>query len=100
MTARYTQEEWLSIIGGAEKNLPLTRTVYKAAKLGTEAFPKCIDHTLLKLDATKEQIEVLCEEAMKYNFKVSLELPSHSLLYWQLNVLFVYQRERCTASLA
>lgn len=80
MTARCTQDEWLSIISEAEKNLPLTRNVYKAAKPGTEAFSKSIDHTLLKLDATKEQIEALCEEAMKYNFKVSLELLSHSLL--------------------
>ncbi|KON70116.1 deoxyribose-phosphate aldolase [Peribacillus butanolivorans] len=27
-----------------------------------------IDHTLLKADATKEQIRVLCEEAREYNF--------------------------------
>ncbi|MET1179854.1 deoxyribose-phosphate aldolase [Peribacillus simplex] len=27
-----------------------------------------IDHTLLKADATKEQIKVLCEEAKEYNF--------------------------------
>ncbi|MFE4705961.1 deoxyribose-phosphate aldolase [Peribacillus simplex] len=27
-----------------------------------------IDHTLLKADATKEQIKVLCEEAREYNF--------------------------------
>lgn len=29
---------------------------------------KLIDHTLLKADATKEQIEKLCEEAKKYQF--------------------------------
>ena len=27
-----------------------------------------IDHTLLKADATKEQIKVLCEEAKEYHF--------------------------------
>ncbi len=29
---------------------------------------KYIDHTLLKADATKEQIEKLCKEAIEYNF--------------------------------
>ncbi|MDF9823845.1 deoxyribose-phosphate aldolase [Breznakia sp. PF5-3] len=29
---------------------------------------KLIDHTLLKADATQEQIQVLCEEAKKYDF--------------------------------
>lgn len=80
MGTRFTQDEWLSIIGEVEKNPPLSKIVYKAPKLGTEAFTKCIDHTLLKLDATKEQIDVLCEEAIKFNFKVSLALPIHSSL--------------------
>jgi len=31
-----------------------------------------IDHTLLKPDATPAQITVLCEEAKKHGFKVSL----------------------------
>ena len=30
---------------------------------------KYIDHTLLKMDATKEQIKTLCEEAIQYDFK-------------------------------
>ena len=34
-----------------------------------------IDHTLLKLDATKEQIDKLCEEARKHDFKVDLLHP-------------------------
>ncbi len=29
---------------------------------------KMIDHTLLKADATKEQVKTLCEEAKQYNF--------------------------------
>ncbi|WP_338969158.1 deoxyribose-phosphate aldolase [Spiroplasma endosymbiont of Labia minor] len=29
---------------------------------------KYIDHTLLKADATREQIKILCEEAIKYDF--------------------------------
>ena len=34
----------------------------------TENIAALIDHTLLKQDATKEQIEKLCEEAKKYTF--------------------------------
>ena len=29
---------------------------------------KYIDHTLLKADATQDKIQVLCEEAKKYDF--------------------------------
>lgn len=39
--------------------------------MGSEDFAKAIDHTLLKLDATAEQIDGLCEEARRFNFKVS-----------------------------
>ena len=35
-------------------------------------FCQSIDHTLLKPDATLEQIDKLCEEAVKYGFRVSL----------------------------
>lgn len=34
----------------------------------TENIAKMIDHTLLKPEATKQQIEALCEEAREYNF--------------------------------
>lgn len=34
----------------------------------TQNVAGLIDHTLLKADATKEQIKVLCEEAREYNF--------------------------------
>ena len=30
---------------------------------------KYIDHTLLKMDATKDDIKKLCEEAIQYDFK-------------------------------
>ncbi len=38
---------------------------------------KYIDHTLLKPDATKDQIKKLCEEAIKYNFKSVCVNPTH-----------------------
>lgn len=33
-----------------------------------KAFAKMFDHTLLKADATKEQVTVICNEALKYGF--------------------------------
>ncbi len=36
-----------------------------------------IDHTLLKPEATKEQIKKLCNEAIKYNFKSVCVNPTH-----------------------
>jgi len=71
MTNENTNEEWLKVIEKAEKGVPTNSTGYKAPRLGTPGFAKCIDHTLLKLDATKHQIEELCEQAREYNFKVS-----------------------------
>ena len=70
MTTRYTDEEWLDPINQAEKDLPNTPVIFKAPDVGTEAFAKTIDHTLLKLDATKEQIDAICEEATRFDFKV------------------------------
>lgn len=36
----------------------------------SEDLAKYIDHTLLKFDATDEQIDRLCEEAKQFGFKV------------------------------
>ncbi len=71
MTNENSNEEWLKVIEKAENGVPTTFSKYKAPGLGTPEFAKFIDHTLLKLDATKQQIEELCEQARKYNFKVS-----------------------------
>lgn len=79
MTTRYTQDEWLAIIDQAQKSVPSSRVEYKAPNIGTKEFAKTIDHTLLKLDATKEQIDKLCEEARKHDFKVNLtHMSAHS----------------------
>lgn len=77
MTTRYTQDEWLDIIDRAQKSMPDTTIhQYKAPNIGTKEFAKTIDHTLLKLDATREQIDKLCEEAKFHDFKVRLSKPS------------------------
>ncbi|MCJ1319058.1 hypothetical protein MMC15_004391 [Xylographa vitiligo] len=64
-----THEEWVKVIDEIVCNLPQAYPTYQAPKPGTVEFAKYIDHTLLKLDATEEQIDQLCEEAKKYNFK-------------------------------
>jgi len=81
MTNESTNEEWSNVIEKAEKAVPSSFPQYKAPGLGTPGFAKSIDHTLLKLDATKHQIEELCEEAREHNFKVSRShlLPSSIL---------------------
>lgn len=70
MTTRYTDDEWETIIDQAERNLPSTPVEYKAPNLGSEEFAKTIDHTILKLDATKVQVDAICEEARRFHFKV------------------------------
>lgn len=74
MTTRYTQAEWGTIINEAEKDIPSSFPEYKAPILGTPDFASCIDHTLLKLDANKDQIDELCEEARRHQFRVRTQI--------------------------
>ena len=74
MTTRYTQDEWLQVIKDAEQALPVTNVQYKAPLLGSEDFSRRIDHTLLKPEATKEQIDQICQEAIRDSFYVSRTL--------------------------
>ena len=69
MATRYTQDEWLAVFDQAERDLssPLE---YTAPSVETAAFAKTIDHTLLKIEATGEQVDALCEEAKRHDFKV------------------------------
>ena len=70
MTTPYTQQEWCDILKPALQDLPNVPLSYDPPRLGTIEFAQCIDHTLLKLDATEEQIDQLCEEARINKFKV------------------------------
>ena len=70
---RYTQDEWLAIFDQAVHHLSInTRIGYDTPRIGTTAFAETIDHTLLKVEATGEQVDVLCGEARRYGFKVGL----------------------------
>ncbi|KAL9044207.1 MAG: hypothetical protein Q9214_002639 [Letrouitia sp. 1 TL-2023] len=70
MTNRYTQSEWRAIIDQAERDHSNSIVQYKTPTIGSFDFAKCIDHTLLKLEATRDQIDQLCEEAVRHDFKV------------------------------
>ena len=92
MTTRYTDDEWETIIDKAEENLPKTPVEYKAPNVGSEEFAKTIDHTILKLDATKEQVDAICEEARRFQFKVhrlyqsrTLQTNSFSCYFYELS---------------
>lgn len=87
MTTRYTDDEWETIINQAERNLPSTPVEYKAPNLGSEEFAKTIDHTILKLDATKEQVDAICEEARRFHFKV--HCLCHARILQTQNVLLL-----------
>ena len=76
ITSRYSQDEWLAMFDQTEQNLSNSPIHYKAPNVETEAFAKTIDHTLLKLEATGEQVDILCEEARRHNFKVCNALQS------------------------
>jgi len=70
MTTRYTQDEWIAIFDEAEQTLPGRFPEYKVPAVGSAAFANTIDHTILKLGATQEDIDRLCVEARKHLFKV------------------------------
>ena len=82
MTASYTQAEWCAVIDEAEKDISGSFPEYKAPIPGSPGFAMCIDHTLLKLDATKDQIDELCEEARRLDFLVRLLFPQKDALLY------------------
>lgn len=72
-TTRYTDAEWTSIIAStvsAVKNSE--RPTYPLPA----SIPGTIDHTLLKLDATPEQIDNLCAEARVHGFATVCVRPN------------------------
>ena len=46
-------------------------------------YNKYIDNTLLKADATSEQIKALCEESKKYDFKSVCVMKFEHPEFWQ-----------------
>ena len=64
-----SQQDLQTAIARASKQLQDNDRVYEVPDAGSGGLAQAIDHTLLKLDANEAQIDSLCEEAKKYNFK-------------------------------
>jgi deoxyribose-phosphate aldolase len=64
------QASWQSLVNhGADRIGHLGESPFQPHLLhGDDALARKIDHTLLKPDATKEEIQRVCEEARKYGF--------------------------------
>ena len=81
---QHTQGDWEAIFEffSVKENLRHFRIPRLSFHLDTmHELPESIDHTLLKVDADRTQIDRLCEEARKYNFKVGhITLSSKSYL--------------------
>lgn len=80
MTTRYTNAEWDTIIRETEGEVlyrvasKQTASGARCPPIGSEAFTKTIDHTLLKLEAKPSQFDDLCAEARVDRFAVCLSL--------------------------
>ncbi|KAK6502291.1 hypothetical protein TWF506_002874 [Arthrobotrys conoides] len=64
----------------AETSEEYTPDVVDDLTKATEKLAQTIDHTLLKPEATEDQIKALCEEAIEYGFKSCCINPSHARL--------------------
>lgn len=71
MPTRYTNGEWATLIAQIEKDVVVKKQLYPCPDVGSLAFTKTIDHTLLKLDTKAVQIDALCSEARVDQFAVS-----------------------------
>jgi deoxyribose-phosphate aldolase len=72
-TTRYTDPEWTNIIASTVSAVKSSeRPKYPLPK----SIPGTIDHTLLKLDATPEQIDNLCAEARVHGFATVCVRPN------------------------
>lgn len=73
MASLFTDSEWevkiADTIKAVQSQAVLSQN-YTYPALGSQDFARCMDHTLLKTDATPAQIDTLCDEAREYCFKV------------------------------
>jgi deoxyribose-phosphate aldolase len=66
----YSDADWAKLFSEIESSLVVTDQPHPVADPGSPEFAKYIDHTLLKLDATEEQINQICDQAKAENFAV------------------------------
>lgn len=67
----YTNEEWAVLIKAKIKEIEALTPTVSVITPFKDDLARTIDHTLLKPDATPSQIDELCDQAIRYNFKVS-----------------------------
>ena len=70
MTLRYTNAEWEEFVQQTADGLDVSQDPYPCPDVGSQAFMKTMDHTLLKLDARASQFDDLCAEARVNLFAV------------------------------
>lgn len=73
MPLRYTNEEWEKFVQETEDDLVVSKEAYPCPEIGSKAFMKTMDHTLLKLDARPNQFDELCAEARVDSFAVCIQ---------------------------
>lgn len=74
MVSRYTNAEWAAIVDQTDREVKVSQQPYVCPDVGSPAFAKTIDHTLLKLDVRAVQFDELCAEARVDGFAVG-DLP-------------------------
>jgi deoxyribose-phosphate aldolase len=72
-----SDQDWAGVVKKVLQELDKPREAahpsnQSSVKTNSKTVAQYIDHTLLKTDATGPQIDQICEEALKYNFAVSL----------------------------
>jgi len=71
-----SDSEWHAFIGQKQRQVLSEPNCSQPGPLsyifspGDPLFPSTIDHTLLKQEATPSQVDALCDDALKYGFKV------------------------------
>jgi hypothetical protein len=77
-----TSEEWKTTIAEVAGALDTAKPTIAIPvnKLTASSLAKTIDHTLLKTDATEDQITELCKEAIQYDFAVNAISLHHALI--------------------
>ena len=76
MTTRYTDSEWAAIIEATESNVlsAITQIAKAVPPVDSPEFAQTIDHTLLKIESTRSNIDDLCSEARIAGFAVCYAL--------------------------
>ncbi|KAI9796684.1 MAG: hypothetical protein M1833_006024 [Piccolia ochrophora] len=65
----YGDQQWTDIATAVMGTLPIDTNPRPCAQPGSLAFARYFDYTLLRDDATSDQVDELCTDAVQYGFK-------------------------------